>query len=709
MRQLRRILSRSRTLKLLVVCCGALAIAIASVSPALASKAAPTQQPEEVLQISSISPWVSASGEFQLRFEPTVEVPPGSILTYTIHQGLQPTRSQTLRDKVDGVIDGASAGKVLQSPVSKPLTEYGDPAAGSVLTIPIRSTPDQDRLRVLLPKAGIHPLELVLTSAEGPEIWSQVVFLNRLPRNYSTQQQDPSAVAVTLLVPIETAPSLNPGGLAAFGVEDRSRIDAASTLLEEVPEAPLTLGLRPNTLDGLVRSKKPWAERFMNALTSALSPPESGPAAAAQPSLLSMPYVHVSTAGLVSTGAIGDLQREIALGDRVTRQITSTQTNQGIWALDDTLSPESAQVLAGFGNTAFLVDPAQLERPANLTEQQTMTAGSQLGKDSGLRALAYDTLVSARFADSGVDPALRAHQVISIIMAAWFTARSPGFESFSAGGAALGSVIVIPTTIDPAVISALEPSLLSGGPLQVLANGAPLGPASTKSAEPVVQLAPVIAPDEAVAVTQTTETRRQITAYRTMTASPESEVELWTRMNAQTLATGLNAAQRLGLHNSVRSQLAANLAEIELPPPRQVTITGRSTNIPLRFRNNLPYEIKLRLIARSTRLAVAGGDSQEIVLAPGENRIDLAVTVRAPGESDLRIKLLSPNEELEIGQIELPVRATAISGVGAALSVISILFLLLWWTQAHRRRKREASRTAGDHPALNAPLVPPAN
>jgi hypothetical protein len=219
----------------------------------------------------------------------------------------------------------------------------------------------------------------------------------------------------------------------------------------------------------------------------------------------------------------------------------------------------------------------------------------------------------------------------------------------------------------------------------------------------------VVAPDEGLAVVETTETRRQITAYRTMTASPESEVELWTRMNAQTLATELTTAQRLGLHNSVRSQLARNLAAIELPPPRQVTITGRSTNIPLRFRNNLPYEIKLRLIARSTRLAVSGGDSQEIVLAPGENRIDLAVTVRAPGESDLRIKLLSPNEELEIGQIELPVRATAISGVGAALSAISILFLLLWWTQAHRRRKRAASRTAGDHPTLAEPLVPPSN
>ena len=227
MRSLRRILSRSRTLKLLAVCCGALAIAIASVSPALASKSAPAQQPEEVLQISSISPWVSASGEFQVRFDPTVVVPPGSILTYTVHQGLQPTRSQTLRDKVDGVIDGASPGKVLQSPVSKPLTEYGDPAAGSVLTIPIRPTPDQDRLRVLLPKAGIHPVELVLTSAEGPEIWSQVVFLNRLPTNYSTQQQDPSAVAVTLLVPIETAPSLDSAGLAAFGVEDRSQIGRA--------------------------------------------------------------------------------------------------------------------------------------------------------------------------------------------------------------------------------------------------------------------------------------------------------------------------------------------------------------------------------------------------------------------------------------------------------------------------------------------------
>jgi hypothetical protein len=422
-----------------------------------------------------------------------------------------------------------------------------------------------------------------------------------------------------------------------------------------------------------------------------------------------MPYVDVSTSGLIAAGAQGDLRQEIALGNRVIKQITATPVTEKTWALDDSLSDASAQALADLGNTTFLVAPTQLERPASLSEQQIMTSAVQLGKDSGLRALAYDTLLSERAADSAIDPALRAHQLISLMISAWFSARSPNSESFTAGGTALGSVLLLETSIESEVIAALTPSLLTDGPLQILPNAESLGPVSNKSAEPAVQLAPQIPPDELTAVAETAETRRQIAAYQTMTASPESEVELWTRLNAQTLASTLSAQQRLAMHNSVRTQVANNLAKIEFPPPRQITITGRSTSIPLRFRNNLPYQVRVKLTARSTRLEVVGGDSQEIDLAPGENRVDLAVTVQAPGDSVLRIKLLSPNEELEIGQIELPVRSTAISGVGAALSALSILFLLLWWSHTHRRRKRAEARAAGDHPTLASLPQPPTN
>jgi len=688
----------------LTLCCVAVCVTTLGISNAQATTAVQKQVTSGDLRISSVSPWVTSNGEFQVRFEPTTEIPAGALLTYTVHQGLRPSRQETLRDKVDGIIAGASSGKILQTPSTRPFAEYGDPAAGSVLTIPIRSSTDQDRLRLLLPKAGIHPVDLVLTSAEGPEIWSQVVFLNRLPTNYTPQFQDPSAVAVTLLMPIETAPTLDSVGVAQFTLEDRARISAATTLLAAVPDAPLRLGLRPNTLDGLVRIKEPWAEKFVNSLTAALSTEApsttpSKPATAPGPSIFSLPYVSVSTSGLISAGALGDLQREINLGNRVIQQITATQSDRGTWALDNSLSSESAFALLGLGNTTFLVAASQLERPSNVSEQQTMTAAVQLGKDSGFRALAYDTLLAERAADSGVDPALRAHQVISLMISAWFSARSPSSESFSPGGAALGSAILLPTTSSPAVISALSASLLSGGPLQVFPDAAALGPVTANSAAPVVGLVPQIASDEQLGLAQTAETRRQIGAFRTMTSSPESSVELWTRLNAQSLASQLNPAERLGLHSAVRSQIANSLSKIELPPPRQVTITGRATNIPLRFRNNLPYQVRVKLTARSTRLEVTGGDTQEILLVPGENRIDLPVTVQAPGESTLRINLLSPNEELEVGQLELPVRATAISGVGATLSVISIVFLVLWWAQAYRRRKRDTARTTGDHPA----------
>ncbi|MEX0767491.1 MAG: DUF6049 family protein [Microthrixaceae bacterium] len=703
-------------LALLTLCWAIIWATTVDLTNAQASPNGVQQQPADGLRISSVSPWVTSDGEFQVRFDPTSAIPPGALLTYTVHQALQPTRQETLRERVDGVINGSSAGKVLQTPNTRPLAEYGEPTTGSVLTIPIRSTATEDRLRLLLPKAGIHPVELVVTSAEGPEIWSQVVFLNRLPSGYTPVLQDPSSVVVTLLMPIETAPSIDSQGVAQFSLEDRARIGAATTLLETVPDAPIRLGLRPNTLDGLVRSKEPWAERFVNALNAALAdtdtptpdPPSTTPSSTTPssttpssvgPSIFSLPYVQVNTAGLISAGGQDDLLREITLGNRVTQQITAHSANRGTWVLDDSLSQESAVALGELGVKTFLVAPSQLARSSNLDEQQTMTAAVQLGKDSGLRALAYDTLLAERAADSQIDPALRAHQIVSLMISAWFSARSTSSDGFSAAGPALGSAILLPTNSDPELISSLSASLLSDGPLQIFANATVLGAASPNFATPVSGLVPQIPPDERLGITETTETRRQVNAFRSMTTSPESDVELWTRLNAQSLSSQLDTAQRTGLHNAVRTQIANSLAQVEFPPARQVTLTGRSSNIPLRFRNNLPYAIRVKLTARSTRLEITGDDAQELLLAPGENRIDLPVTVQAPGESYLQIKILSPDEEIEIGQLELPVRATAISGVGAALSVISILFLMLWWAHAHRRRRREAARSSGDHPA----------
>jgi len=115
--------------------------------------------------------------------------------------------------------------------------------------------------------------------------------------------------------------------------------------------------------------------------------------------------------------------------------------------------------------------------------------------------------------------------------------------------------------------------------------------------------------------------------------------------------------------------------------------------------------VRLVMRARSPRLEI-DEPTTEIVLQPGENRVDLPVRVQAPGESLLRIELSAPDGGITIPGPDVPVRSTAISGVGAALSAVSVLFLLGWWFNTMRRRQRDRARDRRVHPSEEAPAEP---
>jgi hypothetical protein len=190
-----------------------------------------------------------------------------------------------------------------------------------------------------------------------------------------------------------------------------------------------------------------------------------------------------------------------------------------------------------------------------------------------------------------------------------------------------------------------------------------------------------------------------------MVGDADTRTDLWDELANESVATELDPADRADLHAVVRGGIDGQVAQIEVPRERRVLVTRTDALIPLRFRNDLPWDVTLEMRARSPRLDIEEPVST-IVLAPGENRIDLAATVQAPGESLLRIDLSSPDGGITIPGPDVPVRSTAISGVGAALSIVSVLFLLGWWVRTLRRNRRRGAREGGTHPSSDAPERP---
>jgi hypothetical protein len=672
-------------LAVLAVLCGVLAV------PAGAGTA---RDADPVLTIASVSPWVEADGEFQVRFDPSTTVPADAQLTITIHQ---PLDEDELRTAVQEVIDGGSSGRVLQTPVTVALSALGDPATGASLSIPIRSGRGE-RDRVLLPNPGVHPVDLVLTSPDGPELWSQTVFLNRLPQDTGSDGQTadasdgpegPAPVRVTMVLPVESPPSVGTDGQATFGIEDRSRLVSIASLLEAVPDAPLTLSVRPNTLDGLARTTEPWAAELLDALGTDVG----------DDVVVQRPYAAVDSGALVASGEPGELERQIVIGAGTVAGRLARTASATSWTGDETVTEEVLPLLAGTGVRALLVPVEQLQLPDGVSESRAMTAPVGLADGDGVQALAYDSVISQRLADGSTDPAVRAHQSVSLMMAAWFDAA----ESTSSDE--LATAILLAPSTEASVLSSLSATLRSGGPLAADAPAGPLSTTPPAADQPVARLVPRTTPDLRAAVAATNETRRQISAYRSMTGDADPDTVLWDELTNESMDATLDAAERAALHAAVRGAIAERVGRIQPPPARRVLLTSDDTDIPLRFRNDLPYEVRLVMRARSPRLQI-DQPTTEIVLQPGANLIDLPVTVQAPGESLLRIELSSPDGGITVPGPDVPVRSTAISGVGAALSIVSILFLCGWWLRTRRRNRRDRARDTGAHPSVEAPKEP---
>jgi len=651
---------------------------------AAAAQESPTDPgtlPEALLDVASVSPWVEPDGVFEVRFDPSPEVPEGSSLTVTIHEAIDAEPGE-LRDELLEILDGGSTGRILQAPITVPYAELGDPAGGALLEVPVRArTANSDR--VLLPNPGVHPVELVLTGPDGPEVWRQVVFLNRLPL-VREGEDDPARtrqLPVNLVMPLETGPALDPSGAAAFTLEDRTRLGAGGALLRAVPRAPLLIGARPNTLDGLDAADTRWADRVLEAL--------SDDQLAAEPLL--MTYSALDTAGVLDTGARGVFDRQLFVGAGRTIEHIDVAPSPGVWALDPTLSESSLPALAAIGVESILVDHTALavdDDPAALVE--VMNEPFLLSPEEPIRGLALDDEISGRLTDTGADPSIRAHEATSLLMANWFD----GIRLDRADRRA-AAVLVQPVT-DPETLEQLSAALLGNGPLRTgLGETLPDVPLDDL---PVVPFAPSDPPDQRPAVDAAVSTSEQLAAWRSMTADADPQLDLWERLNDQSLSIGIDPPARDELHASIAAGLGSSLGALELPRPRRVILTSEDTTIPLRFRNDLDFEVRLELTARSPRLDLGDDGTTEVVLVPGENRVDLPVNVRAPGETLLRLQVSSPDGQLALGSVDVPVRSTAISGVGAALSVISLGFLVFWWILTHRRRRREAARMHSRHP-----------
>ena len=132
---------------------------------------------------------------------------------------------------------------------------------------------------------------------------------------------------------------------------------------------------------------------------------------------------------------------------------------------------------------------------------------------------------------------------------------------------------------------------------------------------------------------------------------------------------------------------------IEVPDTRTITLTSRSGEIPLTFRNETGYPVRLRAALSSNKLSFPNGSVLELELPPKSSTWRVAVETRTSGTFPISLEVTSIDGVLPISQRRLEVRSTFVSTVGIVLMVSAVLFLAAWWGWDLRRRRRRRTRT----------------
>lgn len=483
-------------------------------------------------------------------------------------------------------------------------------------------------------------------------------------------------MSVSFYTLVDGPPAFAPDGAVELDDDVRTALAGAADLASAIPQLPLTLAIRPNLLAAWGRSSDQSDQKSLELLRSVWKDP------AHQTVVARMPYARVDTGGLVAAqDGSAEMLRQVAIGDSAIRQVLGADPVATSWYGDDTVTTDSFDILRALGARRLVTSTDRLRPGRGTTEADLVTAAIDL-TPSRLTTTAPDPLLTS-ILRNGAPAGELANQLVTVLMATWF-----GAAELRSGFPGPSAVIAVPPSTNPAILRAVMPAFVAGGPLSTEPSAVPERGATIDGQVATATLTSRATPDQGPAVRGVLESRTLVDGFRSFAPSATTEPAEWDLSVSQTLDREMVARRRARYTGRVRAEIQARVGSIEMPKQRRVVITSRTATIPLRFRNDLPYDVTIELWTRSVRLDIGGGDRRVVVLHPGENRIDLPVTIRAPGGTLLRVDASSPDGTLVLPSVSIPVTASTISGVGAALSALSLLFLACWWLLTVRRGRR---------------------
>ncbi|MEX2659206.1 MAG: hypothetical protein WD232_05895 [Acidimicrobiales bacterium] len=640
----------------------------------------PGGTPEDGVTLVDQTDWLEQGEPFDIWVSVGRDVDPDDALVIDLHAPVT-SRSQFTETLAGRLLGARRAEFVI------PIAELPDGPVGSshVRLTPERTDAPGERLLRPLPRAGVYPLVVSLRPAEAdddpPDPFT--TYLVRTPSDRTV----PLRVAV--VQPFRSDLAIQPDGDVDISAPELDRLQGIAVVLATTTDTPMTLTLRPETLEALrILStagdgrRSAQAQSILDAVADATEDRQ----------VVSGPFVDVTLDALVSAGLGDEIAAQRRRGDGAVEEAVGASTDARTWVEDDGASPRALRRLAALGiDRVVLPDDAlsPVDLRLSLSRPFAITSG-----DEGfeLEAASPEPALSTRFGAD--DPVLGAQHLLADL--AVLHGDEPGPLR------PRGIVVAPPKDV------ATDPKLLLNV-LEGLAGSPVLEPVTLEDYftqvepeggddDPLVREVTATGGQLGITGRDVEDVRARLRGFAAVVGADEASSP---RLNDLTLlaqADQLTLGERRRYLAAVDERIGGRLGTVTVVNRASFRLPDSEGTIPLTIVRGAGDPLFVKVVLESDKLEFDDATSEansrvayDVELSSDNTPLVVPVRVRSPGTFPLLITITSPDGRLELVRSQVTIHSTAFSGVGVALSAGAGLFLLLWWAR-HWRTVRRAKR-----------------
>ncbi|MGA0877600.1 MAG: hypothetical protein ACO3SP_00625 [Ilumatobacteraceae bacterium] len=560
-----------------------------------------------------------------------------------------------------------------------------------VLIVSEVSTRNSDRLQ--FPDPGIYPVT-VSWEEDGVITSTFTTFVERLAAGALAPQGN-DGLRLSVIGQIDSDVTLQPDSTTVISDGDREEITDLVSVVETLPDLPVTVTVRPELIDALDRSDEGDA-----ALLARLQ-------ASASLRVLSNTFVDVDPSDLAVPSGSEIFRRQLRLGEDVIAGLPPNHISPRLtWFQNRALSESGGVLLAELGLRTVVFGLAAQQDTADgaaLLADSTRKIELRLSDDTSVTAALIDGPLS-EVLDGREDPALVAQRVLAELKALLLE-----LERDNDSVAGRGVLLSTPdgSLPGPDMLTALFRAVADDPRLTFVSveNLVTTMSVSLVDGRPVVVDLPrsndLPAPAGAPQIADLTAT---VDAFSSMLPDGDYRPRRWRRLLDVLPHHAFTDEQRNAYASIITGETFELAASVSPPMATTFTLGGRSSPLRFSIRNDGDTDLLVRIRLTSAKLRLPDGEKVVLVPARSSTAVDMPVVARSNGRFPVSLQMFTPEGNVPISPVAtLTARVNALAGLGQLVTGIALLLLLSWWVSHFRRqhveRQSRAARASGRHPS----------